>query len=215
VIAAEADFSNELVGVRQQGRRNTCLAFATTAAHERFGKHQSALSVEYLYYRAVENAQGWTPSDGVAINEISEALTNHGQPVEAAWPYITEHPDPWVLPTIDAPFHSASMFGGAMTLTEIGLVLSKGVPVILGLLITRGFATPGDAGEIDYLVGDPEIGGHAVLAVGYGSKVGGSRYLLVRNSWGTEWGLMGHAWVSEQYVEHHLHETALVGEEVS
>jgi C1A family cysteine protease len=46
-------------------------------------------------------------------------------------------------------------------------------------------------------------GGHANVAVGYDDtiNIGGQQgALLVRNSWGTGWGLQGYAWLSYKYV---------------
>lgn len=46
---------------------------------------------------------------------------------------------------------------------------------------------------------------HAMVAVGVGShKVTNESYLLLRNSWGTKWGVDGHAWVPRSHLDLHL-----------
>lgn len=60
------DLSQSLAKVRDQGERSTCLAFATTAAHEYLhGSHQS-LCVEWLYYHALRIA-GRKPDSGTKV----------------------------------------------------------------------------------------------------------------------------------------------------
>jgi C1A family cysteine protease len=46
-------------------------------------------------------------------------------------------------------------------------------------------------------------GGHAIVAVGYDDniQIGNDKgALLIRNSWGTGWGLSGYAWMAYKYV---------------
>jgi C1A family cysteine protease len=46
-------------------------------------------------------------------------------------------------------------------------------------------------------------GGHAIVAVGYDDNlvIGKDKgALLIRNSWGTGWGLSGYAWLNYKYV---------------
>lgn len=37
---------------------------------------------------------------------------------------------------------------------------------------------------------------HAILAVGYDTTDDGSEYYIVKNSWGTRWGMNGYIWMS-------------------
>ena len=51
------------------------------------------------------------------------------------------------------------------------------------------------------------LGGHAIVAVGYDDKkqIGKEKgALLIRNSWGTEWGELGYGWLPYAYVESRL-----------
>jgi hypothetical protein len=54
---------------------------------------------------------------------------------------------------------------------------------------------------------------HAVIAVGHG-MVDGARAVLIRNSWGAAWGVEGHAWLPELFIEPRLTRLALLTEEV-
>jgi C1A family cysteine protease len=59
-------------------------------------------------------------------------------------------------------------------------------------------------GEIPYpSPGDTLEGGHAIVAIGYddAKKIGKDKgALLIRNSWGTEWGDKGYGWLPYSYV---------------
>lgn len=46
--------------------------------------------------------------------------------------------------------------------------------------------------------GERMIGGHAVLAVGYNQR---EKRFLVRNSWGTKWGMHGYFTMLFEYIE--------------
>jgi C1A family cysteine protease len=47
------------------------------------------------------------------------------------------------------------------------------------------------------LPGEKEVGGHAVLVVGYDNV---TQRFLARNSWGTEWGIKGHFTLPYSYI---------------
>ncbi len=50
---------------------------------------------------------------------------------------------------------------------------------------------------------EPE-GGHAVMLAGYRVTSAGTKQFLIHNSWGTDWGDAGYAWVSETMVKRFL-----------
>lgn len=102
------------------------------------------------------------------------------------------------------------MLPGAFGYDEITVALAGARPVVLGLRITDAFYHPDAKGLIKFAASDIERGRHAVLAVGYGQTSGDAAFLLIRNSWGPEWGLDGYAWLPRSYVDNRVDETALI-----
>ena len=212
MIIVSCDLRRELLSVRHQGRRQSCLAFAASAAHEHLGRHLEALSVEYLYFHAVARTAGANPDAGSTMEAAGAALTEEGQPFEAAWAYEPAqlYPPMWSPPGSVGTLHRATMSVRALAVDEVCDALDAGSTVVLGLVITDAFWTPGAAGIVPPRDPDIERGGHAVLAVGHGRDENGDRLVLIRNSWGERWGLGGHAWLAEPYLARQLHQTALL-----
>ncbi len=76
--------------------------------------------------------------------------------------------------------------------------LASGMPVLLSMLVFESIAKTGKDGLLPMpREGDKLVGGHAVLAVGYDNRRG---VLIVRNSWGAEWGDGGYFYLPYDYV---------------
>jgi len=187
------------------------LAFATSDAHAALTSPFKELSVEFLFYNAVQQMAAKNPHEGISIKAIGHALSDTGQPLERDWPYIE------CLPTDIAEWHppancpvlkhllspSVSPFDGIINL------LTQDCPVIIVLKLSLGFHSP----DMDGVVSDTEkltfTGLHAVVGVGYGT-INGTPSLLVRNSWGATWGVNGHALLSKAYVDNRATEISTI-----
>jgi C1A family cysteine protease len=94
---------------------------------------------------------------------------------------------------------------GAEVLQRVKAFLAAGFPVAFGFALASSI---GDAPEISYpTASDAILGGHAVLAVGYDDQLrirSDKGALLVRNSWGREWGDEGYGWLPYAYVRARL-----------
>jgi C1A family cysteine protease len=93
---------------------------------------------------------------------------------------------------------------GARTLDLVRAFLAAGFPVAFGFPVPASITTDGD---IPYRPAIDSIrGGQAVVCVGYDNRrLGAARgALLVRNSWGREWGEAGYGWLPYRYVEEQL-----------
>lgn len=210
-IALSCDLRNQFGAVRDQHQRQTCLAFATSDTHgSRFTPFR-ALSVEFLFYHAVQLMPTRDPNAGLNMAAATTALNHPGQPEEIHWPYNQAQPPSlaqWVPPT-NCPLFTRVMTAGGNLFDEICASLDLKRPVIVALRLTRTFFAPDADGLITHNATDAVRGSHAVIAVGHGRAPTG-RCLLIRNSWGDRWGLAGYAFVEESYVAARVLSTGIV-----
>lgn len=206
--------------VLDQGFRPTCVAMAASAANEGLRSvHRTPaahLAPEALWWRST-NA-GLTSEDGMLLGDVGEALEGPGQPELQDWPYNpnlgagTEQP-PSALPA--PPWNRAQMrmlelhHDGLETLLEAAL--RDRCPVILIVEVTDEFYRLDEAGILSV----PDVRGyaggyHAVVCVGAVTHPTRGRLLLIKNSWGAEWGLGGYAWLPLGYLVAFVVQAAVV-----
>lgn len=199
--------------VRDQGVRPTCLAFAVSDCHAALRAGWDPLSAEFVFYHAQRRAS-LPPTEGALLLHILDALRDDGQPPEALWPYLAILPadlSHWGPPAVTVRYFRKSARGPG-SFDEIVDNLGNGLPTVVVLHMGEAFYDPQN-GVISGYPGEKDVTRHAVIAVGAGT-IGGQRALLVRNSWGTSWGLNGYAWVTENYVSLRLRRIAVLKEEV-
>ncbi len=206
-ITIEVDYRPNLGVVRDQGERPTCLAFAATAAHEFARESTEPLSPEYLHYFSSRNST----SAGVTFSEVTQALRVEGQATEIACPYWPGGvPNGWAPPVSVDVYRRYSRTCQA-SIVKLYQVLRRGCVPVLGISLPKPFLDPV---EPWVLTGEGQcLGMHAVVAVGIGSYEGQGCF-LVRNSWGTGWGIGGHAWLSEDFITRHMKALCTLTDEV-
>ena len=208
-VTVRLDLRHLLGPVRDQGARPTCLAHASTTAHERARGSTVALSPEYLHYFASGNDS--LPA-GVDFPNVSRALLEPGQPTETDCPYHQNEPSlSWAPPTNVLLYrrHSTSMMPSPDAVESL---LNAGHVPVLGISTTDGFYTPAPPWAIAPT--GPVRGLHAVVAVGIGTTYTG-RQFLIRNSWGTAWADAGHAWLDDDFIVQHLRDVLVLTDEVT
>jgi hypothetical protein len=205
-VATHCDLRVAFGDSRNQGDRPTCLAFALSDAHAAARGVIEALSVEHLYYHAVQRTAGGHPDKGVALPAAREALSLDGQSVETGWPYLAAIPGDlthWKPPSGATPLFRRNTQHTTPKVADVVARLDEGQPVVLILMLGERFYTPA-GGLVTVGPNDRDTDYHAVIAVGHGKEATGDAYILVRNSWGQDWALEGYGWIAGPYLESRL-----------
>jgi C1A family cysteine protease len=177
-----------------------------------FGKYTDASRL--FIYKATRNLLGQTGDTGAYLRSTMEALVLFGAPPEQYWPYDIASFD--VEPTafcyaFAASFQAIKYFRldpspltGPEVLDNIKNYLAAGFPSMFGFPVYDEYMNIPATGQAAFPAPNSKLyGGHANVAVGYDDNLtinGDQGALLVRNSWGTSWGVDGYAWLSYRYV---------------
>lgn len=204
-IPERLDLRPLLQPVRNQLSRGTCTAFAaasgaggwTQKAHPAPGKAEpdnEILSPEDLYFQARELSP--VVGEGAQPRAALRALQKRGVLTEAIAPYRDDNSyRPPSGPGVDvvgdrARNRIAAYARVGLTLGELATAIVDHGPLVATLEVDDAFyEAPG--GEVGPRRG-AKGGWHAVCIVGYDLA---TARLLVRNSWGEDWGDGGYAWV--------------------
>ena len=208
-VTIRLDFRPLLGAVRDQGARPTCLAHASTTAHEHARGSKAALSPEYLHYFAA--AYDSSP-EGVDFPNVSRALLDPGQPAETFCPYHHNEPPPAWAPHTNVPLYRRRSTSPKQSPDEVKVLLDNGHVPVLGISTTDAFYAPAPPWVISPT--GPVRGLHAVVAVGIGTTYTTRRF-LIRNSWGAAWADAGHAWLDDAFIVQHLRDVLVLTEEVA
>lgn len=186
--------------IRNQQDRSTCVAFAVSAAHEWDAADDVVRSVEDVMW-AGHQVGGIPGREEISVQWALEGLNAYRHATEEAWPYCDPHwtqgrPTPARNPTnqlITPRWRRLDPCDFDDIVTRLG----DARPVILTIQFVPAAWLLG-GGTVDALPGKRVRGGHAVLVVGV---VTGPGTLIVKNSWGPQWGADGYGFITRRYVE--------------
>jgi len=225
-----ADLRQWCSPVEDQGRLGSCTANAGAGVieyYERksFGRHVE--SSRLFLYKTTRNLMKMKGDTGAYLRTTIGAMVIFGVPPEEYWPY-TEAADFDAEPpafcysfaqnykTLLYYRHDPAATGAATVLERLKTHLAAGHPAMFGFSVYSSIEQASATGEIPFpSPRDRMEGGHAVVAVGYddGKEIRNAHAdrpttgaLLIRNSWGKEWGEAGYGWLPYEYLKKGLAE---------
>jgi C1A family cysteine protease len=135
-------------------------------------------------------------SPALTYGRTLTALTPDGLPAKSA--KFTQKPTPACYK--NAADHQATSYHRIIGLLQMRRCLAEGYPFVFGFSVYTAFesAAVAKTGKLNLpKPGEKNLGGHAVCAVGYDDA---AKRVLVRNSWGTDWGMNGYFTIPYDYV---------------
>lgn len=199
------DLREGMPAVYDQGALGSCTAQAVAGAIEYLGRREGldldTPSRLALYFDGRAARGHVLEDDGAVLIDVVSAAAFNGFASESAWPYdVTRYaaPPPAHYRDVARRTRLVNVEALAHDLGTLLSTLAAGYPVAFGATVFRSFEAVGADGVVPLPDGaEPELGGHAMLVVGYDRPAG---HFLVRNSWGEGFGLGGHAWIPFAYL---------------
>jgi len=209
--------------IEDQGHLSSCTANAAVGLVEYFERRAFGKFIDasrLFVYKVERDLLGWTGDTGAYLRTAMEALTCFGSPPERYWPYDGRPAATNTRFDVEPPafcYAFAQNFQAvnyikldpptipkAQVLDNIRNYLGGGFPSMFGFPVYDEFEFPNAQGQVAYPAPTSHLyGGHAIIAAGYDDNImiGADKgALLIRNSWGTTWGLSGYGWLSYKYV---------------
>lgn len=210
--------------IEDQGKIGSCTAHAGVSIVEyferrAFGNHLDASRL--FLYKVTRNLLHYTGDTGAFIRSAMSALALFGVPPEEYWPYNPADLDkepPGFCYALARNYQAMSYYrldvpgtSKDALLAAIKKNLAAGIPAMFGFTVYSSYMQSTKTGKVPFPAANEKmVGGHAIAAVGYDDSVSirntGTNStetkgaLLVRNSWGTGWGMDGYGWLPYEYV---------------
>ena len=189
--------------IRDQGRCGTCWAFATVATVET--NHRIRHGADYNFseqsvHDCARIEDRPCPQGGGIRSRAYRHMLDTGLPAEMSVPYTESNNSCSSHPSTDYKIRDFGFVGGPgheewPTTDELKQALCDHGPVAASVRVTFDFSNyRGDMAAGKFVFDEFASGNtnHAITIVGWSDKLDA---WLIRNSWGTDWGLDGYMWI--------------------
>jgi C1A family cysteine protease len=198
-LPKKIDLREQCSPIVNQGNLGSCTANAIVSGLREYLLIQNKqklvfLSRLFLYYeeRKIENTID--EDSGAELRDGMKVLNKLGTSPEQDYPYIIQNfrNSPTRKAIKDAVKYEITSYNRIWDLDSLKVALAEKNPVVCGIKVYQSFES-NDVAKTGIIPmpkqSEQFLGGHAVLAVGYNDK---KQLIILRNSWGTEWGDKGY-----------------------
>ena len=206
-LPKKVDLREHCPAIEDQGALGSCTAQALAGNIEfldvKIDHEYTDVSRLFIYYNERVLIDSVDYDSGASLRDGIKTLKNEGACEESLWPYVIKKFDdkPPVKCYKAALEHRIESYHRISSLPEMLACLAEGYPFVFGFTVYESFDAESviKTGIVN-MPGKDEatLGGHAVLAVGYDES---KARFLVRNSWGSAWGMDGYCTMPYEYLE--------------
>lgn len=207
-LPSKVDLRSQCPPIFNQGQLGSCTANASGSMWEfiaiKINAETFTPSRLFLYYntRLMEGTQDY--DSGAYIRDSLKSMVNEGICEESIWSYDDHSPKftqrPADLCYTEGEKHQVLSYQKVLqNIQQVKGCLAEGYPFVFGFTVYESFFSIGANGKmpIPDFTNESIAGGHAVMAVGYDDE---KQAIIVRNSWGEEWGDQGHFYMPYSYL---------------
>lgn len=226
-LPTKVDLKEWCSPIEDQQQLGSCTAQAVVGIVEYFERRAFDKHIDgsrLFVYKATRNLMGLTGDIGAWMRSAMGGLVLCGVPPEKYWPYTDKQPDfdeepPAFVYAIADNYEALKYLCHDpvgmnipvdQVLQKVKKFLVAGIPSAFGFFGFPSSDMSNVKGGIPYpCPGEWTVWGHAVVAVGYDDKLKIKNTLcnketkgalLIRNSWGSDWGDEGYGWLPYAYV---------------
>ena len=207
-LPPSVDLRNQCPPVYDQGQLGSCTANGIAAALQ-FERKKQKLTPDFIpsrlfiYYneRVIEHTVN--SDSGAMIRDGIKSVSKQGDCPETEWPYdITKFTQkPQLSCYQDALKYKAVQYQKlSQNVNQMKGCIASGYPFVFGFTVYDSFESQqvAQTGVVPMpSLSEQVMGGHCVVAVGYDDA---QQRFIVRNSWGTSWGIQGYCTMPYAYL---------------
>ena len=202
----QVDLRMQCSPVEDQGNLGSCTANALVGSLEYLEKKDNVpfadLSRLFIYYNERDIEHSVNEDSGAMIRDGIKSLKKLGVCSEKNWPYnigkFKVKPTPACYK--EGLNHQITSYQRILSLDDMKSCLADGYPFVFGFTVYDSFESQQVAKTGIVPMPKPNegvLGGHAVVAVGYDDLI---KRFIVRNSWGSGWGMKGYFTMPYDYL---------------